>query len=64
MPGKDGTGPEGKGPMTGRGSAVCAKKKEKENEEFQFRGQRWGSRKQQSDGYRHQGKFRFQGGRK
>ena len=28
MPLKDGTGPEGKGPMTGRGLGMCKKEKE------------------------------------
>ena len=44
MPNKDGTGPQGKGPKTGRQKGNCKQVKENSSEELTPRGMRFGRR--------------------
>jgi hypothetical protein len=77
MPGYDGTGPKGKGPLTGRGMGFCAiteeeykKLKEEQSKEYpetyeEFvngRGRGWGRRRGCGMGWRHRHGWR--GGRR
>lgn len=63
MPGRDRTGPEGKGPRTGWGSGFCAKNKDKESDAFQLQNQKQGTSKQRISEFQNQGRNRFRGNR-